>query len=103
MTVQVTTIMRPKPGHISEAVEFCHKAGEMIEANGGRFRLFSAMAAGPGSGDLIGISEWNTMEEYGRLMDKGPPQAVLERMSRGEESPLELISINIGMEVPKRA
>ena len=103
MTVQITTIMKPKRGQIAEAVKFCHDAGKMIEQNGGKFRLFTAMAAGHASGELIGVSEWETMEEYGRLMDKGPPQAVIGRLSSGEEPPVELVSINIGMEVPDRS
>lgn len=102
MTVQVTTIMRPKTGHLKEALDFCRESARLTAEAGGKTRLYTSIAAGPSSGELIAVSEFDSMEHFGKMIDKGPPKSIIEHIRAGDDAPVELVSMNLGMEVPEK-
>lgn len=101
MSVQVTTILRPRNGKLQDAVRFCKESAKVTGAAGGKTRLYSALAAGRGTGELVAVTEFENMEQYGKMIDKGPPKEIIEQIRSGDSSPVELVSMNLGVEIPE--
>ena len=40
-----------------------------------------------------------SMEAYGKMVDSGPPGEVLSRLDKTGDAPVELVSLNIGLEI----